>query len=561
MKSRAFSCNRVLLRKNLRRFWPAMLIVGLLMLMSVVLPQITILSFLRERVASETLAELGTSFCSNLSGFSLIYAAIAAGCTFGYLHNKKSSFMLHAFPITRDCLFTTNYLSGLLLFLIPYAPIGLLTFVLPVLYGYVWPQLLLGALLCVLQFVFFYSLAVFCMQLSGKRSFAIFCYFVLNFIAPITEGMFSLMLEPYLFGLDSSSMAISIYLSPYLYLNVGGLSALFEMEFTLPWLYTLVIFAVGIALSYCALLLYRRRPIECVGQSVCFRKTTALIHVIQTLVIALGFGMLFYALTPVSDQTFKLVCVLVAGYFGYMLLNKPMRHEKIFSFKALLRYSVLALVIIAVDLTFRFDLLNITYYVPEPSEVRSVSLNSGEDIKAVTIEDPELIEDFCDLHAQLIEDYDSTIDIYEYYSYTELDIVYTLDDGATVERSYYLIEDAASQEEIIAQAYQIFTSGKFNEAYLDALRERVIDAELFLNAQSLTGQQLDGLFDALEKDIQSPQDLYLHYGYDDDPYTLNFAFPAEEDNYTWYEFFQIPKTAKHAREYLDSIYVETGIIR
>lgn len=560
MKLRAFSCNRVLLRKNLSRYMPAMLIFGILMLMSVVLPTLTGLSILNgnKPLRDEALSIVSRIQYSTMTAFGMIYAPISAGCVFGYLHNRKSSYMLHAFPLSRECLFATNYASGFLLFLIPTAGNCLLSLLLPLLNGYFLPELLLVDLLSVLQFSFFYTLAVFCMQLSGKRSFAIICYFILNFLAPIVEGMFTLMIEPYLFGVDYSAMVVSKYLSPYVYFSAWTFTGSISL-FALPWIYTLCLFIAAFALAVGAVQLYRRRPIECVGQSICFAKTAIVIHILLTVVIALFFGIVFYALTPISNQTFKLVCVVAAAFTGYMLLYKPLRRQKAFTLKSLLQFGALALVIVAADLIFRFDVLNIATYVPEPSEVASVCLNANSSLREVTTEDPTLIENLCALHEKLIEDYDHKADFYE-FEYEKIGFTYRLKNGKTVERYYYLLEDIPSQKEVCELAYSIFDSSAFNGEYLNDLRERVINCEMDDNAQKLTKVQLDAVFDALHKDLSEPQDLYLDH-LEDNGCRLLLEF-TDEEGYARYSLcFDLPETAKNALDYLNTIRTESDIIR
>ena len=44
---------------------------------------------------------------------SLVFGALAAMASFGYLYNNRSAAMMHALPLRREALFTTQYLAGL----------------------------------------------------------------------------------------------------------------------------------------------------------------------------------------------------------------------------------------------------------------------------------------------------------------------------------------------------------------------------------------------------------------------------------------------------------------
>ena len=46
---------------------------------------------------------------------------------FGYLYNNRSAAMMHALPLRREALFTTQYLAGLSCLLLPHLAVALVT--------------------------------------------------------------------------------------------------------------------------------------------------------------------------------------------------------------------------------------------------------------------------------------------------------------------------------------------------------------------------------------------------------------------------------------------------
>lgn len=46
---------------------------------------------------------------------------------FGYLYSTRSACMMHALPLRRETLFTTQYLAGLSFLLLPLAAVGIIT--------------------------------------------------------------------------------------------------------------------------------------------------------------------------------------------------------------------------------------------------------------------------------------------------------------------------------------------------------------------------------------------------------------------------------------------------
>ena len=100
----------------------------------------------------------------------MIFALLCATACFDYLHKARSAYMMHSFPMTRDCHFVTNVVSGLCFAIVPYAVTTGLNILVLCLTGL--DELAGGALLVlakwVLQYPCFFGLAVFCMHLTGN---------------------------------------------------------------------------------------------------------------------------------------------------------------------------------------------------------------------------------------------------------------------------------------------------------------------------------------------------------------------------------------------------------
>ena len=73
-----------------------------------------------------------------------LYGLVLAMAVFSYLYTARSVSMMHALPIRRSGLFVTNYISGVLFFLVPNAVVALLTALVTLMGGVFCPGLILA---------------------------------------------------------------------------------------------------------------------------------------------------------------------------------------------------------------------------------------------------------------------------------------------------------------------------------------------------------------------------------------------------------------------------------
>ena len=184
MKSKMSFFDPTLLKKNIGRFAPAWAILQVAMLLA--FPMTLMLDLENMDLAYRKLSALRHLSSSVDAGvvFAVLAALLFAALVFKYLHTAKAAYMMHAFPMTRNCMFVTNLVSGLLFYLVPALVTTLCC--LGVLAargvsgcdGQVWGMLLFWTL----QYLFFYGLAVFTMHISGRTVIAVLSYAALNFV-------------------------------------------------------------------------------------------------------------------------------------------------------------------------------------------------------------------------------------------------------------------------------------------------------------------------------------------------------------------------------------------
>ena len=367
-----------------------------------------------------------------LNAFFGLFCAMAV---FSYLYNAKSAGMLHALPVRREGLFLTNWLSGFTFLAVPNAAIFLITLLAEAAIGQVAPWgLVLWMLSMTLVGLFFYSFAVFCAMFTGNLVALPVFYGILNFLVKGLSVLFEALAEAFLFGYYSSDWVgtLANWFTPVVKLctQVGpnyddwnrGAGPLRGFS------YILLYAVVGVVFSLLALAVYRRRRLESAGDIVAVSWVRPIFKYGVAFCAAIFLGVYGHAFlfSSLPDNLASLVLFLVlfglVGYFAAeMLLRKSFRVFRR-SWKGAAVFT-LALVLCCAGL--QFDLLGFERWVPDPGDIRSVTLrdiasypyDSGN-YAAFTLDDPEDIAAAVALHAAVVEHRDELDGQFFSYAYT-----------------------------------------------------------------------------------------------------------------------------------------------
>jgi ABC-2 type transport system permease protein len=215
---------------------------------------------------------------------------------------------------------------------------------------------------------------------------------------------------------------------------------------------------VAVALTVCALLLYRRRHLETAGDVVAVRP----MRPVFVYGVAICSGLFFGYLTSVVmnlGSTGLMIAIVVWGVAGYFVAR--MLLEKSFRVFGKWKGAVAVAAVFAVlFLVVGFDLTGFESRVPEVSQVASVQIsglnaepNDDGYYLNVNVEDPEIIQKVIDLHQAAVdygETYDVDVDRYIHGNYGDVnfwnvELGYTLTDGSTMWRSYSSLAGMADE--------------------------------------------------------------------------------------------------------------------
>ena len=433
MRSKTSYFNPTLFKKNLSRFWPLW---GGASLLGALAP-LYLLSYILlndhlGRYISDPL-EITLGYYEVLSvlvpAVSLVYGALCALASWGWLYNPRSVGLYHSLPITRKGLFVTNFLSGMAMMLIPYAVTGGLAVLVTAAVGGVEPVGLLVTTLGVLGESFFYFAAATLIAFLTGNPFAFAAFhFIFHFLAAGAEWMVTQLMTTFYFGVDQDYQGALEFLSPTMFLTRkldvypvyqqittqdGWIErgVLESVTLTNGWYIALYALA-GLVLLACAWALYRRRRSESAGDVVAVGWMKPIFRYGVALCAAVTGGTLFYGIffsdfqdTSTARPLPMALCMAVVGIVGYyiasMLLAKSLR-----VFRGSWR-GVLITVLAAGALCFAVaaDPLSMETRVPQAEELESVNLYlSGPNGRSIFVylDDPAALEQVLEAHRAVV---------------------------------------------------------------------------------------------------------------------------------------------------------------
>lgn len=390
MQSKTSFFNKTAFRKNLTRFAPVWGVYTLGLVLGIFLLYSNGGSAKNFHFASNI-----TDLVSVMALVNLVYAPLVAQLLFGDLYNSRMCNALHAMPLRRECWFVTNLASGMVFSLVPTAIMALIS--MPLLAN----SLFVGAwqlgwwvfLAANLQFACYFGIAVFAVMCVGNRFTMVAGYGLVNFGAYIVYWLIDTVYTPLLYGVITPT-ELALNLTPHNHMVVNYFEtshAFYELKeqfgeqlqgavatFSLTdnWWKLWVLAAVGLAFSLAALLLYRKRDLECAGDAVAFRCLVPVFQVLCAIFVCAASQFFLYSFLGIREQNYMILAAgLVVGWFaGKMLLERTTRVFRLHNW-----YGLAALAaVLAVSLWMtHVDILGIETRLPAADKIKSVTFNSS----------------------------------------------------------------------------------------------------------------------------------------------------------------------------------------
>lgn len=452
MKSKKSFFSLPLLRSNFTRFWP--LWITFLASMLILYPIGCVGGAERwwkgatAIDVSENLLEMSLQAGTVIM---FVAGAIFAMLLFSYLYTAKSAGMYASLPVRRETLFITNYLSGIIIFTAAMLLTAVAVIVAELAIGlFSFKYILMWLGISFMQFILFYSLAVFCGMLTGHIIVLPALYAVLSFMMVFIDMLIGSILEQFVYGYVSQQLIPEV-LTPVVHImsdfNItdvadvapNGAAEVVDLAFSHTGA-AIAYTVVGVILAVLSLFIYRRRHMETATDIVAVKQLKPIFKYCMTFGCALVLGMLLFivmfndymsddGLVPMICLT---GCMIIGGIIGYfvskMLMEKSFRVFR----KGWGGVVISSLIIVLLMCACEFDLFGYEHKVPEAEDVQGVLVYGyGE---SVVVDEEENIEKAVSFHKSVIENKKSFENANSYTYHARM--IYTLKNGETLERRY-----------------------------------------------------------------------------------------------------------------------------
>lgn len=393
MKSRTSFFNPGVAKNLLRRCWPvwAAYLAFLLLLWPIA-------SLQRVQDYSDTLNRVNVlDYIMATIGESMVVIAFFAAIVtvmlmYSYLYNNRGCGMMNSLPLTRTELFFTAWFTGLVPLLL--CDVLAAALCLPFVAGEYLSLRVLGLLLLVTLFsnIAFYGFAVFCAMLTGSILILPLVYAVLNFAVIVAEMATRFVLSKLLFGMSPDGASFAWLSPPAAMMTAWQVretadGAVFVSGLGIVALYA----AAGLAFTALALLLYRRRPMECATDTVAF----PILKPLFKYCMAFGCGVLLTVFahdallgnqwTGLYAAGLSVLFVLIGSLIGYftaeMLIRKTV---KVFrgTWRGWLIFAAASVLVLGLT---EADVLGWEKRQPKAEEIESITLDHTEYREAASI--------------------------------------------------------------------------------------------------------------------------------------------------------------------------------
>ena len=373
-------------------------------------------------------------------------------------------------------------------------------------------------LVSLLQFVFFFGVAVFSAMCAGKRIGMIAIYAMVNFFSVLIFWVAYMLYEPLLPGVVFSeawyelfSPLVTMVGSMYYDIDINwseiSTKVVFNGYIPESWYYLFICAGVGVVFMVLSWLLYRKRHLETAGDFISFRPMRMVFLIVYTIAA----GVLVYAFGDFvglyKDYGFLTVGILIGFFTGWMLLERTI---KIFTKKVFAGFAVFAILFAASLGITAWDPMHMVTYVPETEKIANVCLfqlsdtflyYSGTHSGGWYITDPAEIAKVQTLHKQMLEtpaDPDGEI--------LNMELRYELENGSYVYRSYDV-----PAESPVAEDLRLFMSDPravFGVEDLQQVRDNLLQMNIYLHGgdkmlEITDRDQMEALLDAILADCRT----------------------------------------------------------
>ncbi len=623
----------VIYKKDLTRFWPVWTLELLFLLLSVILPMQSKLRALKMEHSSvqyygtacfmrgpeldwgfkHCIKEYGTVL--NNSFVIALFSLVVALFLFSYLYKTREAYSMHSLPMKREQLFFEHYLAGLTMLIVPF----LLAYVILICMG-LWCRaevtmgLLIQFLITLVEIIFFYNLACCIAMVTANGIMTASIYVVSNVLYQGVARMFLYMGSMCIYGYqgDESQYAGTIgrYLTPLAFF--AGKASIFDVinQYIYPaesrnymnyqeiweewqlwdgpglkqslWYLIPAVLLIGLAV-----VLYKKRSLECAGNMMAFPWGRLVFQMVFTMCGSMIFTLLIYRICFSWNQDslsygalFKiyLVLMLVGSVVSYFVSNMIL-HKSFFIWKKI-SYGRMLLFSLAIIVAFVYMKYGYGTGIPSTEKVEFVEMEapaSGSYARnTYYITGEEQIQEMQELHKNILK-YGESCRNKEVKNPKVLGITYYLEGKQKVSRFYPVYD--LDMKEVGVVDFLSDTEGICSRVFTPAYEEVKCESVSIVNEaggiiysysySEFSERQIMGEFyEAAVKDLQegnmllgayrqeAPYHIKISYVLGDEfrgKYNLPLEFTEGEEQRQNAVYLPITSKSKHVKQLMKEL--------
>ncbi len=412
-----------------------------------------------------------SSMLSNRNGsFLLLHLAIpvaAALCMFAYLNKVSSTNIYNSWPLNRNSMYLTNWLSGFTVCLLPLITTFLVMLALKTkVYAPGTSENIYTAAACfswliqsVVIEIFIYSIAVVGCVISGNGVIALLTAVALNFVIPavIVSSYGYVGMSCFGFSVNNNAfMDMAIKFSPWLRVMDTGHTTL-----------SLVIYGIAaIAVAVLGAWIYSIRYMERATDTYVFEPVRNVIGFLLTFFATTIVGLIFFDMWGYGSY---MIGFIIGFIISQMITRKTFRIVNKKVLKNLIAYALIMAIIISCAAT---DVFGLSKRIPREEDIKRVEVVIWESGQGYTYmlesEEDEAVEKTLEMHRSIVNNRASyetkTRGRYSRFQDNEIMLTYVLNSGDEVHRFYGIEKEKISKD----PAYDAFV--KYAEQHSEVIK-------------------------------------------------------------------------------------------
>lgn len=315
----------------------------------------------------------------------LIMVAIVSAFTgFQYLHSKIKLDFYHSLSVKRMGLFFIQFLSGVLIYVIPAFICMLFALAVGGVNGLLTGSIVILALkaflIHILYYLVIYGTAIMAVMMTGKIIVAFLALSVFFFYGPVVNLILNGLVYKFFTTAIGGGRGIfdmmASYFSPLTFcLIMEGKLSTGHASVGSKWLCIGILLLLALVITALCLLLYTIRKTEMADHSMAFPKTEGIIKFLLAVPISIAIG--FYASAMVSTNSF--IWLLAGTVFGSLVSSILIEFIYHMDIREVFRHKlqmILALIVgIGIILVFRFDVVGYDMYLPDKEDISEMAVS------------------------------------------------------------------------------------------------------------------------------------------------------------------------------------------